>query len=732
MPAIHSPEIVAFDAGGTMTDSFLVDSSGEFVIGKALTNRGNEGTSYLESLNDAGGAWGLTSRDIHRRMNLSIYTGTGMLNTVLTRTAGQKVGMLVTRGLEGMVRNERALTWLGQSIRHIFHQSLHRHNQLLMDPQNVKPITERICGGSYWAASHIAAGTPLVPLAEMEVERAIVELLDDGVTSIGICFMNSHVAPAHERMAGEIARAVVAKQGRATPVLLSSDICPVARVENRFQSLLIECYAGEHTRAQLRSVEGRAKAEGYRNELMTMLAYGGTATTRYPRMYETIISGPIGGMLGAKAVGDLLGEPNLLCSDMGGTSWDVGVIVDGIIGIRKEPEFVGRRLNLPMVAIESFGAGTGSCIRVDAKLKRVEFGPESAGADVGVCFRSSFVTIGDVDVVLGYLNPDNFLGGKVQLDRKRAEEALRERVAAPLGLDLFEACTGVLDLLHSSMRDSLSVNLSNRGYNFGDYTLLVYGGGGPLHMWGVTEGVPFKNVLTVPWAAAFSAYGNATGDYIYRQHKGVDVLLPTDATGELKMMMGQLLNTAWDEMENRIVADFAESGFHRDQVALRRGVYARYLGQLESWECPVPVQRVHAPEAMDRVTGSFDHVYSVMLPRAAAFREAGYQITEVFVEGVVPKVKPVIPQYELAGQAPPRQALKARRQVYHARHWQEFDIWDMDSLKAGNSVPGPAVIEHSMSSFVIPPNKKIDLDDRRFMWYSSQVDSDRNPGALPS
>lgn len=720
MSVMHHPEIAAFDAGGTMTDSFLVDSNGEFVIGKALTNRAEEASSYLESLNDAGASWGLTSRDVHRQMNLSIYTGTGMLNAVLTRTAGQKVGVLVTRGLEGMLRNERALTWLGQSIKHIFHQSLHRHNPLLMDPRDVKPITERICGGSYWAASHIVAGTSLVPLAEAEVEQAVGELLDDGVTSIGICFMNAHVAPAHERRAGEIARRVVAQRGLGTVVLLSSDICPVARVENRFQSLLIECFAGEHTRAQLKSVESRAKAEGYRNELMTMLAYGGTATTRYPRMYETIISGPIGGMLGAKAVGDLLGERNIMCSDMGGTSWDVGLIVDGIIGIRKEPEFVGRRLNLPMVAIESFGAGTGSYIHIDEKLKRVEFGPESAGADVGVCFRAKSVTIGDVDVVLGYLNPNNFLGGKVRLDKRRAEEALREQVAAPLGLDLHEACAGVLDLMHSSMRDALSVNLSNRGFNFGDYTLLVYGGGGPLHMWGVTEGIPFKRVLTVPWAAAFSAYGNATGDYIYRQHKGVDVLLPAGVPGEVRMMMGQRLNVAWEELENAIVGDFAQSGFRREQVTLRRGVYARYLGQLESWECPVPVQRVNTPGDVDGVTGAFDRLYSVMLPKAAAFKEAGYQITEVFVEGVVPKVKPVITECPLAGHKPPKKALKERRRIYHARRWQEFDIWDMDSLQAGNSVIGPAVIEHPMSSFVIPPDRKIDLDSRRFMWYSSK------------
>ncbi|MFO8009710.1 MAG: hydantoinase/oxoprolinase family protein [Dehalococcoidia bacterium] len=430
-----------------------------------------------------------------------------------------------------------------------------------------------------------------------------------------------------------------------------------------------------------------------------------------------MISGPVGGLLGGRFVSDFLDSPGIVCADLGGTTFDAGLIAGGLLPVNKSPDFAGHRLRLPMVNIDSIGAGTGTVIHVDEATKRIVLGPESAGSAVGTCYQYPDITIGDIDLILGYLNEDYFLGGKAKLNKEKALETLQERLAEPLEQDVYEISSKVLDLLHSQMSDHISRMLLSRGLNPAEFTLLVYGGSGPLHAWGLERNIPVGQMIMLPWAAAFSAFGVAAAEYFHRYDKAVTFFLTPDMTDDIKLMQGGILSMTWQELEEKGYAELEAEGISRDSVTFRHGISCRYIGQMSEWQVPVEVGRADTIEEVNNIIGAFEKHYTSIYPSGARYPEAGYQITEIYAEAVARKQKPVIPSYELAGEVPPAEASKGRRQAYMDGEWSEFDIWEMDLLKAGNRVDGPAIIEHPMTTLVIPPQNYIEFDTNLFIRY---------------
>lgn len=708
--------LLALDAGGTMTDTFLIDEEGKFVLGKYLTNRDNEALSYLGSVADAAHNWGLSSTQIHKNAISCTYTGTTMLNILVTQR-GSKVGLLITRGFAHLPILERALTWLGQEFEHVLHQQLHEHTPWIVQPEHIKEVTERISCGSFYMEHHYKPGQLVIDLVEEDVIKGVNELLDAGVEAIGILTLASYANSDHEARIAEIARDIIRQRGLSILVVASHEICPVMNETDRLKTLLLQCYVAEVGRKQLFAVEEAAKRDGYRYELLTLLAYGAAANIRYPKLVEAIVSGPVGGLLGGKVIADLLGEPNMICCDLGGTTFDVGLIVSGLIPVKKQPDFAGHQLRLPMVAIDSIGAGTGTVIHVDEATRRITLGPESAGSAIGTSYIYPEITIGDIDLVLGYLNPDYFLGGKVKLDKRRALEMLQKRLAKPLGQDVYEISSKVLDLLHSQMCDHISAMLLSKGLNPAEFTLNAYGGSGPLHLWGLERGLSLGRVMMVPWAAAFSAFGCAAAEYFHRYEKAVTFFEAPEMEDGARKYMGMVLNEVWQELEERAYQEMEMEGIPREKVRFRHWISARYIGQLTTWEAPVEKGRVENLQDFYKVIESFEKVYTTIYPVAARFPDVGYQITEVSVEAIADKIKPVIPMYPVKDKKPSKIAYKGRREAYMDGRWLPFDLWEMDLLQAGNRIDGPAIIEHSMTTLVIPPENYVEFDEHRFIWY---------------
>lgn len=696
--------VITLDAGGTMTDCLIVDENGNFTVGKALTNRSNEGQSFIESVRDAAGFFGLTEECLAQTITCC-YAGTAMLNTLLTRT-GRKVGLLVTKGFEDYLLLNRGHSWLGLSYTEKMHQVLRWNEAPVIPHRMIRGITERI-GPS---------GQEVIPVYKEEARKAVDTLLDLGVEVVGVWLLWSHVNPAHEEEVARIVAERARERGKAVEVLVSSQVSPMMREYSRLNSLIIEAYAASTVRKQLIGVEERARSAGYQSRLLTMLSYGGLVNIDYPRMYETLLSGPVGGLTGAKFVGDYLGLKNIVACDMGGTSFDVGIITDGMIPVVREPVFAKRMLNLPMVYLDSIGAGAGSLVKVDPVTKHIEIGPESAGSDVGVCFRSPALTVTDCNLVAGYIDPDYFLGGKVKLDRQKALEEV-SKAADTMGTNPYDFASGVVELVNSMMRDQTLSMLLARGYNPTDYTVMAYGGAGPLHMWGFTRDIPFAGICTFPWAAAFSAFGVSTADYMHRYHRPTFAVINYGASAGDKVAMGEALNATWAEMEKQAYEEFAKEGFGRERVSFTHYAYIRYNGQLDDFETVSPVSRINSAEDMDRLIEAFDHTYGQLFPSAMKFPEAGYLILELSVVATVKIPKSKLTKGELAGVTPEVGAIKGKRQIYHERNWIDFTIYEMDRLLPGNVVTGPAVVEHPMTTLVIPPGHEVSLDEYRVCWY---------------
>jgi len=707
--------IMALDAGGTMTDTILVRGNGSFVVGKSLTNREEEHNSYMESVRDAASLIGMTSEHVHSNCASTIYAGTGMLNTILTGT-GRKVGLLVTRGFEHISVMEGGLTYLGQTQNEILHQQLHEHTRPMIDPENVIGVSERVCGGSYFLDSHLPAGKILIPLSKNHVIRATEKLIEQGVEVIGILFLNSFVLLDHELEAAEIARAVIEEKGSDIPVVCSVEIAPVMKENNRLKSLLFQCYAAETARSNMKRVEDAAQDDGYTRRMLTLLSYGGAVNIEYPRLYETVISGPIGGLLGAQVVADKIGIKNVITADMGGTSFDVGLLVDRRLGISKSADFAGHRLALPMVDLDSIGSGAGSAVWVD-EYKRLHVGPESAGSKVGICYKYDKLTITDVNVVLGYIDPDYFLGGKATLDFSKAYKALEENVAIPLGIDVYEAGRGILKVVNTQMRDLAVAMLASKGYDSREFTMMCYGGAGPVHMCGFSVCIGLKGVVTMPWAAGFSAFGGACAEYMHRYDRGCVEIIRNDLPDKDKLVIANRLDSMWRKLEEEAREELRLEGMDSDNLTFRYGVYARYVGQLESFDTPLENGDIVSAEDVDSIIAEFEKFYTKIYPEGARFPDNGYSITEIYLQAIAPKPKPVMHKYGLEGETPSDEAYVETRKAYHEGEWLDFKVWQMENLRSGNIIHGPAIIRDPMTTVIVPPEKRIEVDEYLILHY---------------
>ncbi|MCH8949908.1 MAG: hydantoinase/oxoprolinase family protein, partial [Chloroflexi bacterium] len=374
--------LIACDAGGTMTDVIIVDEEGKFVIGKAPTTPNDESIGFLESLDEALGYWNLAQnrKEVCGNAETAIYTGTSMLNTLLN-LSGLKTGLIVTRGFEDIIVQGRgSQTFIGYEWSEISHMQYRKHREPLIPRAYTRGVTERID----------MFGQPVIPMYEHEVERGVRELLEDGIESLAILFLHSFTNPAHEVRAGEIARDVMKEMGRTVPLVLSSEVAPIAREVSRANATVIQAYAAEPSRKQLFNIEEKLVEIGYEHSLKTVLCYGGVTNIRYKRLFETVMSGPVGGIMGGQHLANTVGGlENLVCADMGGTSFDAGCITAGILPIDREPPFQKMYVNVPMLDIRSIGAGTGTYIRLDPQTNRLKLGPDSEGGTPGPVFQES-------------------------------------------------------------------------------------------------------------------------------------------------------------------------------------------------------------------------------------------------------------------------------------------------------------------------------------------------------
>ncbi len=710
----HHARILAIDAGGTMTDTFLIDDKGDFVVGKAQTTPEDESVGFVNSAHDALRYWGMQPDDAFPNLVSGIYSGTAMLNRLLERK-GRRIGLIVTKGQEDYLRLERGIqTYLGYSYSDRLHLATHVHNQPLVPRERIRGVSERID----------LFGDVIIPLYEHEVEQAVTELLAQNIDYLCVNLLYSYKNSTHEQRIEQIAQEVIAKSGKNVPVMLASNLYPLRRDFPRLNTLLVEAYAAEPSRDQLKKVNEASHQLGGGFEMRVMASHGGTIGIEAKQLARTLVSGPIGGVIGGKYLADQLGSKNVVCTDIGGTSFDLALITDGEYHIKNTPDIARFILNLPLVQIDSVGAGTGTFVRVNPTNRRIELGPDSAGYRIGVCYEQGGVdtpTISDCNLVLGLLNPDYFLGGDVKLNKERAYQVIKEQIADVLGLDVYDAAAGVINLFEDSLRNQVVAMVLGKGYAPVNYTMLSYGGGGPLHVAGFTDGLGFQDVLVPAWAPGFSAFGCACADFEYRYDKTVDLAIGGAAAGIDPMATAGALNAAWEELREKVKGEFLKSGVDASLIQYKHYVRMQYQGQLNDIEVRTQVDEVRELQELRDIVTNFEEMYGKIYVRSAKSPELGYLITTAVVTGVVEVEKPVLPLEALSESTPPATARKESRPVYWHGEWITAEIFEMERLQTGNQVAGMAVIESPASTLVVPPNRVAYLDEHRIFHLRDKI-----------
>lgn len=707
----REPELCYIDVGGTFTDAFLVDEDGEFTTAKAPSTPDDVSRGFFAAIERAADEMSLPVRETLSSLRVLGYGATVALNTVLTRRGGTP-GLVVTRGFEhllAMGRGKQSWTELDRPAR--IHPVTHRMLEPLIPFGRVRGVTERID----------CLGAEQIPLYEADVERAVGELVDAGADAIVVCFLWSFLNDAHEARAAEIARDVLAARGIDGPVVTSHEVSPVIRELPRANAATFEAYTGPLVKRAFANLEDELRRGGFDGELQVMQSAGGLAPARSVRVVETIQSGPVGGLVGGRFIGETYGLRNIITTDVGGTSFDLGLITNGNVAVNREPT-VGRFvLGVPIAEVISIGAGGGTIAGIDPLTGRLVVGHESAGADPGpVCYGRGGTepTVTDANVVLGLLNPARFAGGQMDLDVEQARRAIREKIAEPLGLAVEDAALGVRRIIDTRMRESIYGLVVSRGFDMSEYTLLAFGGGGPGHVAGYTDGVPLSGIAMFPYSSVFSAFGAAAADYEHHYSQSLNLIIPPDAGDDELAAVGARVTEAWDRLRARATEQMELEGFDPGQLEYRHQAMLRYGRQLNDLVVDSPRERIDSAEDWRALIDAFETQYSQTYSRAARYPQAGYDLFEVGLVVRAPKIRPRLRRHELAGERPGPEARAGVRRTYFDGEWVESTVLDIDGMRPGNRIEGPAVLENAYTTVVVPPGRAVHMDEYRSIWMS--------------
>ena len=746
----HKPIILGIDTGGTMTDTILVDEKGEYVIGKAQTTPEYEAKGILNSIRDAASKWGLTLEEVVPSLQLVIYTGTIMLNRILTREGLYPIGIITTAGFEDVLRFGRGRqSWQHLPLPEHLHAVSHFHSEPLVERKYIRGARERI----------LLSGHVMIPLYEEEVRKAAEELLSKGVKAIIIAFINSFANPVHELKAKEIVEEVMKERGINLPIFLSHRIHPILGETGRLNAVVIQVYAAEPSRVHLRRLREDLVNLGFKGSVRLLTNYGTNVSIDYEKLIHTVNSGPTGGIIGTNYLASIYGFDYALGTDVGGTSFDVGAVLAGKYQLKPWGIIHRYYVNLTMAAVESIGAGTGSYVRVNPITNRLEVLPQSAGWRIGVCWDEggiANVTINDANLILGYLNPDYFLGGTIKLNRNRALEAFQEQVANKLRVDVYDAALAAYRMVNLKMKMHVLSYLYGLGFGPEIFYIVSYGGGGPLHIPGFVEGLDFRGILIPNLAAAFSAWGATMADFGIRSEistelyvpppsgmeptsvgkeliDGIYKILPDEVRnaiekiisagtgfydamrGVLSMVVSDRLNELWLKLKSEIEEELKREKLELSPAVWRAAVRMLYAGMLDDIEVESKALEI-SPDSIWELVKAFEENFERIYARAAKSPEHGYFITRAILTAIIPTIKPLLKADGLGEKEPPKRAYKGEREIYWNWKWYKAGVWEMDLLKPGNILEGPCIIEHPATTFVVPPDYKTFFDPRRIFW----------------
>jgi N-methylhydantoinase A len=467
----------------------------------------------------------------------------------------------------------------------------------------------------------------------------------------------------------------------------------------------LNSYLGPTVERYLKGLESKLKDGKLKSPLLIMQGNGGVAHSEHVSAIANLQSGPAGGMIASAHVASLLKHHNVVTTDMGGTSFDVGLITEGYWRYAQEPIVERFRMLQPIIDIQSIGAGGGTIAQVEAESGRLLVGPRSAGASPGpVCYDAGGdqVTVTDADLALGIIDPNYFLGGKKSLKKDKALRAIEEKIARPLKLKAHEAAAGIYDIVNAKMSDLIRRQVVRTGYLPEEFVIYAFGGAGPVHASGFAAELGVKKIYIFATSPVFSAFGAAAADVIRARVMSCQYLLPADPA---------TINQRLDAVEEELSVAMTGEGFKPNQVGFRRYYTMRYRRQSAGVEMPASWDRFNA-KRIQEIQAAFGKKYEELYGVGAGYTKAGIEISEIRVDAVGKVAKPRLSAKRITG-GNARAALKGKREVFFtrpARKFIETSVYDYDRLAVGATVRGPAIIELPFTTTLVPPDHRITVD----------------------
>ncbi len=669
------------DVGGTFTDCLVLDEHGDLQEFKSTTTPQDPSIGFLTCLEKAARSYHQPLASFLADMDLLIH-GTTLATNTLINENGAKTGMITTRNFRDVIEIRRGFKNIRTSMYNVF-----------VPPY--KPLIPRFMRLEVDERT-LYSGEILTPLNEHEVQQATLQLREHGIQSLAICFLHSYANPKNEQRAAEICRASF----DGAYVTASHDILPVWREHERFSTTVVSAYVGPVVERYLRALEKRLLESGFKGTLLLMLSSGLVESVEQciPRAVFLIGSGPAAAPAGAVYLGQAVNHQNLLSIDMGGTSFDACLIRHGEIPTSTENWVGDERVAIKMVDIRSVGAGGGSIAWIDS-LGLMRVGPHSAGSEPGpACYGKGGEnpTVTDADLLLGYIPADFFLGGEIRLDAQRAVKAV-QKIATPLCLSVPQAAQAIFTTVNSFMADQITEVSTKRGYDVRDFAVVVGGGAGPVHAASIADLLGIPTVVIPSVSAAFSAFGmfamdigrNYARSYISRAD-GIDL---------------DKVNRLYQEMEAEAVEAFRSMQIPPDQVVFSRTADMRYTGQFHEVEIEVAGGML-SPREMETALQNFNHkhenLYTFNMPwKAVEFLTFRLRATVA---------KAPFHMRQIGRGTGTSAALKRYRSCWF--HGQDINtpVYDGEKLLAGNQIAGPAIIEETTTTVVVPESFSCSVD----------------------
>ena len=670
---------IGVDVGGTFTDFIYVDDNGKIEVYKTSTTPHDPSIGMIEGINAICDKLNIKHNEIQE-----IFHGTTIATNMVLEHKGARAGMITTKGYRDII--------------HIARHKRPTNFSIVEDiPWQKYPVCQR--RDRYVVSERVVApdGAELIPLDEDEVRNAVRKMKADKVEAIAVCFLFSFLNPAHEQRVKEI----IKEEYPEVYISLSSEVLPQFREYERFTTTGLNAYIGPTTAKYIKQLEKTLKEQGYTAKVHLMQSFGGVASAQaaQEKPVNLLLSGPVGGVLGAIWTTKLTDINNVITLDIGGTSADISVLADLQPSMKHilDTKVGGYSAMVPMIDVGTIGAGGGSMAYIDeGGFFRV--GPQSAGAVPGpACYDrgGQEPTVSDANIILGRLGT-KLLGGRMEIKPELAEKAIMDKVGTPLGKDLYQSALGIIDVMNNNMIQEIEKESIRRGFDPREFALFACGGAGSLHACSVARELGMKNVIVPLNPGALCAVGLVNTDLMYDFSK-TEMQLSTN----IKL---DVLNEDYKVLEKEAYDRLVEDNMTDDKIVIQRVADCRYEGQGYEMRVPVIGGEV-TEETIEKLKDSFHEIHKKQFGRS--FRQVAVEIVNIRVIGTG-KIEDLQPIKIEKGNGDISGAVVGERQVTFKVDGQPkhmmTKVYDRTKFKAGDVISGPAIINQMDTTIVIEPD----------------------------